>query len=290
VELLQLKYFQLLAKELHVSKLAAELHISQPALTATIKKLERELGIDLFQKEGRRIQLTEYGVLYQAYIEDMFNALEGGKRALEQLKLENRQHLSLSLSSSNMWQSMLQCFSEHYPEITVDQLFSENAAKVISGQADFYIGAVSDWEEKRLDVRTLYQDDVVVLVNRNHRFAGRGHIDLSECKGEPCINLAHHTNMQEFIDELCHEAGFSPKIALECDYTLREEMVRRGYGISITTRRSVEDLDPDIFDYVYVASPQKKRVLSIATKKNRTYTQSMKIFFDYVLGYYGQPR
>ena len=75
-------------------------------------------------------------------------------------------------------------------------------------------------------------------------------------------------------------------MVLECDYTLREEMVKKGYGISVTTKRSVENLDPEIFDYLYITFPIKKRVLSIATKRQKIFTQSMQTFLDYALQYY----
>ena len=286
MELLQLKYFLLLAKNPHVSNLATQLHVSQPALTATIKRLERELGVSLFQREGRQIRLSEYGELYQSYVEEMFYALEGGAKAIDRLKMAQKYRLSLSLTSSNTWRPMLEQFSGKYPEIMIDQLYSEDASKVLSGQADFYVGAVTEWEKSQLDTKILYEDDMVLLVNRDHPLAGCGSISLSDCKNETYINLGRHTSLQAFINTMFLEAGFKPRVVLECDYTLREEMVKKGYGISVTTKRSVENLDPDIFDYLYITFPIKKRVLSIATKRQKIFTQSMQTFLDYALQYY----
>ena len=66
MELLQLQYFYAVAENLHVTKTAEQLHVAQPALTQSIHRLERELGVALFRKKGRNIVLTEYG----AYLHD----------------------------------------------------------------------------------------------------------------------------------------------------------------------------------------------------------------------------
>ena len=60
--LLQLQYFETLARVLHYTRAAEELHIAQPSLSYSIGELEKELGVKLFEKESRKIHLTEYGV------------------------------------------------------------------------------------------------------------------------------------------------------------------------------------------------------------------------------------
>ena len=59
--LLQLQYFKTLARVLHYTQAAAELHIAQPSLSYSIKELEKELGVKLFEKDSRHIRLTIYG-------------------------------------------------------------------------------------------------------------------------------------------------------------------------------------------------------------------------------------
>ena len=80
MELLQLQYFLLLAKEQHVTRTAELLHISQPSLSATIKKLEAELGAPLFIRKGRNIVLSPYGEAFKQYAEEAFLLLEKCKR------------------------------------------------------------------------------------------------------------------------------------------------------------------------------------------------------------------
>jgi len=78
MELLQLKYFQTVARQEHMTRAAAELGIAQPALSQTISRLEAELGISLFERVGRGIRLSEFGKAYALRVERIFQELEEG--------------------------------------------------------------------------------------------------------------------------------------------------------------------------------------------------------------------
>ena len=75
MELLQLQYFYEVAKRQHMTKAAERLHISQPSLTQSIHRLERELNVPLFRSSGRNIVLTEYGTYLKNRLEPILQAL-----------------------------------------------------------------------------------------------------------------------------------------------------------------------------------------------------------------------
>ena len=76
--LLQLQYFQVLARVLHYTRAAEELHISQPSLSYSISELEKELGVKLFKKENRKISLTAYGEQFLPYVQRSLALLDEG--------------------------------------------------------------------------------------------------------------------------------------------------------------------------------------------------------------------
>ena len=138
MELLQLKYFLYLARNEHVSRTAEQLHISQPSLSSTIKRLEQELGVPLFEKKGRNIVLSEYGKIYLNYVESAFALLENGERALRTKKGDDDRHLVLGILSPYIWQDLLHAFSDairRYPSIVIRWKETNISARCLKGRS-----------------------------------------------------------------------------------------------------------------------------------------------------------
>lgn len=83
--LLQLQYFKTLAHVLHYTQAAAQLHIAQPSLSYSIKELEKELGVKLFEKDSRHVRLTIYGEQFLPYAERALSMLDEGVGVLQQM-------------------------------------------------------------------------------------------------------------------------------------------------------------------------------------------------------------
>ena len=83
--LLQLQYFKTLAHVLHYTQAAAELHIAQPSLSYSIKELEKELGVKLFEKDSRHVRLTIYGEQFLPYAERALGMIDEGVSVLQQM-------------------------------------------------------------------------------------------------------------------------------------------------------------------------------------------------------------
>ena len=83
VDLIQLRYFQAVARHQHVSRAAEELGVAQPALSRSIGRLEAELGIPLFDRRGRRVVLNRFGALFLSRVGNALGQLEQGRRQLQ---------------------------------------------------------------------------------------------------------------------------------------------------------------------------------------------------------------
>ncbi len=80
MELLHLRYFRVVARLEHITKAAEELCIAQPSLSKTIRHLEQEVGVPLFDRPGRSIRLNQFGKAFLEHIETLFHELEEGQR------------------------------------------------------------------------------------------------------------------------------------------------------------------------------------------------------------------
>ena len=296
MELLQLQYFLLLAKEQHVTKTAELLHISQPSLSATIKKLEEELDAPLFVRKGRNIALSPYGEVFQSYVEEVFLALKNGKATLSKMKNQEDSVLNLGLLSPYVWNELFLLFSDQYPEITINRRSIEDQRfwdGIVEGDIDFYLGGLNRIEEldtSRLQYSVLYEDSMVLLVHQNHPLASRETIDLRECVEESFVNLSEDTNLQQFLNQMFQQAGFIPKVVMTCDYTLRDQMVAEGHGVSITTRLGAQKSNVSGTVAIPITYPAEKRKLGLVWRKNRVFSGPMEKFYNVADRFYSHMR
>ena len=292
MELLQLKYFLLLAKVQHVSKTAEMLNISQPSLSSTMKKLEEELGVPLFTRKGRSIELSEYGRAYRDYIEEAFLAIENGRRTIDAMRGESENKLNLGVLSPYIWTEIFSAFQTKCPEVRLNRYSVEGShfiGDLLDGKIDLYLGAINgieDMDQSKTEYKTLYDDDMVLLVNENHPLAGRKTIDLRECRGESFISLDDETSLQQFINQLFEQAGFEPKVVMVCDYTLRDQMVSENHGIMVTTRLSAIKCEFKNVRHITITNPPAKRKLGFVWRKNAVFTPAMKNFYDCGIEFY----
>ncbi len=142
MELLQLKYFQKVARMEHLSKAAEELHIAQPALSKTIARLEKDLGVPLFDRQKRQIKLNSFGYTFLKQVDIALSALEEGKRQIEdQAGLESRRAV---LSSTDhkcdaiLVSSFLSIFPETNLRIKQSPSDEENLKLLQDGEIDFF--------------------------------------------------------------------------------------------------------------------------------------------------------
>ena len=293
MELLQLNYFLELAKHLHVSQTAALLNISQPALSATINKLEKDLGVELFLRKGRNIILSPYGEAFKEYVEDAFLLLENGKKVIKDMKNSDNLTLNLGILSPYIWNELTDKFCNIYPDIRLNiHSIEENnyLENIVSGKIDFYLGGINQIKKSfmhKIDYIALYEDDMAILVNKSHPFASRKEITLSECSKENFIGLNPNTSLQQFIDMLWEKAGFTPKTIMTCDYTLRDLMVSKNYGVCITTMRSAKKCNLEEVTFLKIKNPAEKRKLGLVWRRNdKAFSSPMKKFYDVVTDFY----
>ena len=292
MDLLQLEYFLRLAANEHVSKTAEQLHISQPSLSATIKKLEGELGVPLFIRKGRNITLSPYGRTFKAYVEDAFLALANGRQAIDRLRGTDDCQLNLGLLSPYVWTEVFQDFAALYPEVRINRYSVEGyryVDQILAGKIDLYLGGINRVEALdtgKIQYTTLYEDDMVLLVHKSHPLAGSKGVDLRQCRDEHFIHLDPSTNLQQFISALIAQAGFDPTVVMVCDYTLRDQMVAERHGVSITTRLAAHKTEETDVTYVPIVWPAEKRKLGLVWRKGRVFSQSMQKFYDVACAFY----
>ena len=181
MDLLQLKYFCEIAREEHITRAAKNLNIAQPALSASLNRLEKELGVSLFDRVGRNISLNSCGQAFYQHISPALLLIENGIRAMEDFRTSEKNSLTLGSSvSQSLLQEALIAYRKQYPDIRISQLSVDPRdveQEMKRNYYDFFI------LPNRLNLPGVIQEVLVeerfmVALNRNHPLAGEQEISL----------------------------------------------------------------------------------------------------------------
>jgi DNA-binding transcriptional LysR family regulator len=240
----QLQYFVAVAETLHFGRAALRMHISQPPLSRQIAALERELGVQLFERNTRTVVLTKAGERLHA---DALNLLAGLRRAEDSAVATARGESGLLSIGFNMYAaySVLPalasaCLSEH-PDIRVRlrEYFSAPLIQALaSDEVDLGI-MLPPPGDSGFTTLTLLREPLVAALPRTHRLAGAKRINLVSLAKDPFIFTPREAApaLHDTIMVYCQSHGFTPSVRLEI--FLQQTviaMVAEGLGVALVPR------------------------------------------------------
>ena len=292
MELLQLMYFQEVAKAGKISAAARRLYISAPSLSATIKRLETELDTKLFERTGNSLRLSEEGTLFLNYVNQATSALENGKKALRIYSENSRHHIKIAAATSNLWISLLSAFSYEYPHITISNTslkLSQMPAGAIYPQYNFLLVEERDFPPMgEYENEMLIENDVpVIVVPADHRLSGLHGIDLRNLRDENFLLPVEDMSLHKMATGLLSGAGVSKENLSECSYMLRRKMVAEHRGIAFSTMYTSRSEDPSM-RYIPITYPYLPQRHFICWDKERKLNPDELSFLTFIKEYF-QP-
>lgn len=291
ITLLQLDYFRRLAATEHITQTAKDLFISQTALSSMIISLEKELGVQLFDRSKRSIRLNQAGKLYLQYVDDMFAALNNGRNALQDLVEAGEKQVSLAVGASQVWLPMLRDFRKQFPDYTIKQqnLTLDALLEALrTMKTDYIIASPAELPDQDLDHVFLRKDRVFLCVPQNHPWVGREFIYLKELDGQPYIGLSVGSPWRAFCMQLFKQAGIRVNTVLECDYSLRGPLIEAGFGVSLTSATvfEIDMLKPNC--YIPIADEFAYRELSLFWNSKKHMSKAALDFRDFCAAYWSK--
>lgn len=233
MELTQLRYFQAAAQYEHMTRAAEALYTSQSSLSKTIARLEAEIGQPLFDRIGNRIRLNAAGRQFAQAVNLMLRTLDDSVSTLRQ---ENVQ-VSMAVSIPGLLPDLMERFRTSHPTVQLQQRLMEPSAMLsalLQCQLDL---AVSHQPLHHGNViwRPVYRDRVIAVVSLAHPLAAGGAIPLSKLKNEQFVSNNAGFGAEQLLHGLCAQAGFIPKVSLECNEPeLLYKIVAGNNGVMLT--------------------------------------------------------
>lgn len=287
MELLQLKYFQVVANLQHMTKAAEELHIAQPALSKTIKLLEKNIGVELFNRNGKSIELNESGKLFLKKVNESLRLLEDAQRELLDLNnTDNSTDIKLAiLSGSSIIPGLLNSFLTKYPQFkfTLIQHFSKPLS---DSDFDLCISSATH-SDPNLTYYQLVSEEIFLAVPSNHNLANRTSIELFEVANESFISLSKGQVLREITDIFCNYAGFKPNIVFESDdpSTVRG-LIKAGLGIAFVPQISWGRSTGSNISLLSITNPKCSRTITLSWPKDKYLTKSARLFKEFAIEYF----
>lgn len=291
VELQQLKYFKTVAEIGKISTAAHSLYISAPALSTAIARLEKELGMQLFDRANNRITLNRQGEIFLRYVNQVFNSLECARAELRQSMLQQGQHVSVATMTSNIWIDLITAFSQEYPQFTLSCANFRRAQLVSNGlpyQHSFLLAAQEDIHsnlQQELDSILLFQDQLAVMVPPEHPLAQCERVTPEQLVGETLFLPLEGSAMFERVCGMFESRGLPIPSGHSYFYSVYLHMVEEGMGLSFTTIRASR-MESRKLRYIPVDTGAPLSMY-LYWRKNRPLTPDEQCFRGFVERFYG---
>ena len=240
----QMECFLAVARLGNVSRAAEEMYLTQPTLTARIKALEDDLGDQLFVRTSRGMRLTEAGREFVPYAERSLASLEEGRQRLRELRGASGGRLSLGTSpgvSTYALPAILERFTAAHPRVSVSVRtgHSEDILEMVLKE-DVQLGLAREMEHPEIESLPLYEDELVLVVDPQHRFTEKGSAEIAEVGDEHLILFDHASSYYELTQSLFRSAGIREYSAIELDnIEAAKRMVEHRLGVAFLPRTAV---------------------------------------------------
>jgi DNA-binding transcriptional LysR family regulator len=242
VEYRHLKFFVAVAEELHFTRASLRLRIAQPHLSQEIRRLEREIGVELFVRTKRSVALTTAGRAFLERVRIVFDVTAGAVYAAQRASRGEIGRITLgyvTVAAIGVIPNVTARFRSTYPDVEVllkDVHSDEGLEAVRTGQLDLCLLHPPRTVDPALNIETIWLEPLVALLPPKHPLADKQRISLQRLKSEPWV-IHHRETGSRLHDEIiaaCAAAGFEPRVAQRAARVTTEiSLVASGIGVAL---------------------------------------------------------
>ncbi|MDF3298241.1 LysR family transcriptional regulator [Streptomyces tropicalis] len=282
----RLAHFAGVARTEHVTRAAQEMQVPQSTLSRALVRLEEDLGVDLFARHGRTVSLTPAGRRFLGFVE---RALAEIERGAEEARADADPAAGkvafgfLHTMGAETVPGLLQAFRADHPRVRFGlvQNYGEAMLEGLrAGELDLCLTSpVPDAPD--LVARRLDEQKLRLVVPADHRLAARRRVRLAEAAEDTFVTLEPGYGLRRITDDLCREAGFTPRVAFEGEEaeTLRG-LVAAGLGVALLPPPAVPR--PGVAELT-VTEPRAVREIGVAWREGHPDTPPVAAFKKFLL-------
>lgn len=277
IEFRHLRYFMIVAQELHFRKASERLFITQPGLSRQIKQLEDELGVQLFIRNKRQVELTDAGRYLYDESSNLLNHLESIKRSIQLIDKGEEGELNIGFVGSAMQAvipHLLLKLNDRFPKIhtSLEEMSNEDQIFAIEHNK-LDIGFIrSKQAPDGIASRQIFKDNFSIVLPKNHRINDDNFNDLSQFSQDNFILFSSDYSRTYYnkVMSIFDDHGFAPKIShksVHANTIFR--LVENGLGVAIVPTSLKHGFDLDI-KFIELKNVKQITYLSLIWKEGTT--------------------
>ena len=282
-----LEVFLSVAKHLNFTRAGEEVNLSQPSVSMRIRQLEGELGVKLFEQLGKRVMLTEAGLLLIPNARRVITAIDDAKLSIDELRGLERGSLRIGASTTPgmyLIPKTIACFKARYPKIEIHLGIKDTRqieAGVISNDFDFgFVGGHLAGEE--VEVLPWITDEIILIVPRGHRLARKRNVRSEELSNEQFIFREQGSATRAAVTAHLRKSRINAVAVMEIENPESvKKAVQNGIGIAFISAFAAEtDLKAKTLVAVEIRNLKIRRELKIVYRKDKQLSRASQTFIE----------
>ena len=286
----QLLYFQTIATYQHFRQAATVLNLSQPSLSQSISSLEEELGIPLFERQGRNVRLTKYGKIFLEHADSVLREVRFAKEHMKQLA-NNQGHVDIAYVfplADYYIPHIVRKFLQQEENKNITFSFRQNhTTDMIAGlKSDRYDVIFGSYVKDEPDIEfiPIIHQEIVVITPKGHPLTKLEAVPLKDLEQFPVIGYEYTSGLGKFTKEIYASYGLSPNIVCESpDENAISSLVAEEFGIALVA--NVDLLKKKNVCILPIAGSPLQHTVYLAYRKDRYQIHSVKNFIRFIQEY-----
>ncbi|WP_070119311.1 LysR family transcriptional regulator [Bacillus marinisedimentorum] len=276
MEIRHLEYFAEVARQLNFTKAAASLHVTQPSISKAIKQLEDELGVPLFYRSSRKLELTDAGKAVLVNAKNVLDAFKNMTSELTDIMELKKGEVRIGIPpiiGAAFFSTFISRFKEAHPlvDITLIEVGTNKIKKgVDDGSLDVGLVCNVPVQQDSFEIIELLNDPLMLIVHNSHTLASKKTVEFGELKQERFILYRKDFSLHDRIMEECSRNHFYPNIVCESsqkDFMI--EMVEGKLGVALLPAQICKKIHSANITAIPFYQPTVNLELAMVWKKNK---------------------
>lgn len=281
MELNQINQFRIIAQTGSISKASKQLFIAQPSLSQTLKRIEDELGVQLFDRCGKKIVINDAGKIFLKFCDEVTAAMSNVKRELDEYKDSVKKEISIVVDSTSL---------------VLLEIAEKMRLAYPWSLPHFYQNPTDDWDIKICsDIsydcgcpsEVVLEEPIGVILPKNHPLVSKKEIFKTDIANCGFLSLDPNENPAKIISHYCALSGFKQNITMYVDnLSAMQDLLKRNFGIVFAPKYTWHSIYDGVLEFRTVTDMPMKQFVHIIINDKKHITKDKQICRDAIAGFY----